>query len=94
MSRTSDRTYQRKRTRLKASAQLTGGLTCVLCLEPIDLSLQFPDPMSFSSDHIDAVARGGDNRGELEPMHLDCNRRKGVRPLADVQVDRHSRQHY
>lgn len=89
MSRTSDRHYQRKRSALKKP-----GVLCVLCTEEIDLLLRWPDPQSFSADHVEAVALGGHNRGALQPMHLDCNRKRGVKDLESVRHDPHSRAHY
>ena len=69
MSRTSKPAYLRARARLLRAPVLT----CWICGEEIDKTLKFPDPMSFSADHLDPVARGGRNDGTLLPAHLRCN---------------------
>lgn len=58
-----------------------------MCGKQIDMTLRYPNPMSASLDHKDALARGG---APLDPAnaaacHLVCNRRKGTKNLADVQ---------
>lgn len=90
MSRTSDRTYRRNRELLRR----TSNLVCVLCGQPIDVTLPQYDPLAFWADHVIAVARGGDNGGELVPMHRVCNQRKGTKSLAATIGRRHSRAHY
>lgn len=56
------------------------GVRCWLCGREIDLSLRFPDPGSFSLDHVVAVANGGtDELGQKRPAHLSCNRSKSDR---------------
>lgn len=87
MSRTADATYRRNRATLKAKR-----LPCHLCGQPIDYSLEYPHPRSFSADHADPVARGGDNHGELLPAHLDCNKKRGKRRREDVSILKTSRQ--
>ncbi|WP_156669998.1 MULTISPECIES: HNH endonuclease [unclassified Mycobacterium] len=67
-SRTSDRGYQRRRTRL-----LREGAPCWCCGKPIDLDLKWPHPMSFTADHVIEVAKGGHNRGEVRAAHWACN---------------------
>lgn len=89
MSRTSDRIYQRKRQALKKP-----GVVCVVCGQPIDITLAWPDPMSFSADHVEAIALGGHNRGQLQPTHLVHNQRKGIKELDAVRHDPHTRTHY
>ena len=55
---------------------------CGICHEPIDLRLQYPDPLSISIDHIIPVSQGGNNfQGNLQPAHLICNTRRGNKPL-------------
>ena len=90
MSRTSDRTYQRNRERLKRQPNLT----CVICGKPIDTTLPSTDPMSFHADHVEPVALGGNNLGVLQPTHAQCNRRRGVKQLDAVRLDPHTRRHY
>lgn len=72
MSRTSDPAYLRARARLRKQKPLV----CWLCGEGIDAKLKFPDPLSFTADHVDPVARGGHNNGPLLPAHLRCNSKR------------------
>lgn len=48
---------------------------CGICLEPIDYSLRFPDPMSASVDHIVSWRRGGAwfDLSNLRAAHFGCN---------------------
>lgn len=89
MTRTNDPVYLAKRAKLRQP-----GVICELCGQEIDITLGPYDPMSFSSDHAQAVGKGGDNRGALLPMHRVCNQQKGTKDLELVRVDRHSRKHY
>jgi len=51
---------------------------CQLCMEPIDRTLRWPDPMCASIDHVVPVSMGGDNSAEnLQASHLRCNVVKG-----------------
>jgi len=55
---------------------------CGICKEPIDLRLQYPNPMCLSIDHIIPVSLGGNNfQSNLQPSHLVCNTRRGNKPL-------------
>jgi 5-methylcytosine-specific restriction endonuclease McrA len=55
------------------------GGVCQLCDEVIDLSLSYPDPWSFSIDHVRPIARGGpDTPANVQSSHLRCNIRKGL----------------
>jgi hypothetical protein len=56
-------------------------MVCTLCAQPIDLSLAYPDPWSFSVDHTVAIAEGGDpyEPKNLEPAHLIHNIQKSTR---------------
>jgi 5-methylcytosine-specific restriction endonuclease McrA len=90
MSRTNDRVYLRNRERLKRQPNLV----CVACGQPIDVTLPQYDPMAFTADHVVPVGLGGDNRGELQPMHRIHNQQRGVKDLDDVRPSRHTRQHY
>ena len=74
MSRTSDRTYLRNRKRIQHLD------TCWLCGQWIDQTLKAPDPMSWSADHVDPVARSHNNHGELKPAHRICNMRRRTKP--------------
>lgn len=70
------------------------GTPCAWCLEPIDLDVAWPDPRSFSVDHVVALELGGDPLDPANscPMHLGCNSSKGTRPLtarpASLNTDR------
>ena len=55
---------------------------CALCGMPIDKSLKYPDPMSFTVDHIIPAKLGGNsNIDNLQPAHWICNRQKGAKLL-------------
>ena len=87
MSRTSDRGYQRRRARLKRSAD---GDVCWHCSRPIDMDLKWPDPGAWTADHVEPVSRGGHNRGLILTAHWLCNQRRGAG--RDVRPVRHGRQ--
>lgn len=60
------------------------GLPCFLCGQPIDYELEFPDPYSFSVEHIRPYSTNEELRedpGNLTAAHLKCNQSKGSRPL-------------
>ena len=53
---------------------------CAGCGKPIDKTLKWPDPMSFSVDHIEPVSLHPHlalERSNLQAMHLSCNSSKG-----------------
>lgn len=53
---------------------------CAMCRHRIDESLDWPDPMSKSLDHIVPLARGGEHaQRNLQFVHLVENLRKGAR---------------
>jgi 5-methylcytosine-specific restriction endonuclease McrA len=53
---------------------------CGICQQPIDTTLAYPDPNSFSVDHIVPLSKGGSERNEnLQAAHLFCNIAKGNR---------------
>jgi 5-methylcytosine-specific restriction endonuclease McrA len=55
------------------------GWTCALCKQAVDKSLQWPDPMSKSIDHITPISLGGtDTLDNVQTSHLSCNWRKGA----------------
>jgi 5-methylcytosine-specific restriction endonuclease McrA len=57
------------------------GLRCSICIDPIDMSLKFPNLFSASVDHVLPRARGGkDLPDNVALAHLICNMRKGARP--------------
>jgi HNH endonuclease len=56
------------------------GWMCWVCEEPIDPTLNYPDLLSVSVDHVIPLARRGTNRWEnLRPAHLICNSQRGDR---------------
>lgn len=52
-------------------------LPCWICGHPIDYTLPWKHPMSYTYDHIHAVGSGGNMRGEGRPAHRSCNSRRG-----------------
>lgn len=69
--------YRRMRTRLKREVA-ENGLPCWICGEPIDLNLPRGHRLSFTADHMEALANGGHLvRNEIRPAHMSCNARRG-----------------
>lgn len=61
--------------------------TCNVCDEHIDPTLEYPNPMSKSIDHIIAVSRGGEHTmNNTAPSHLICNVRKNDKPLEEARA--------
>lgn len=61
-------------------AQRSKRLPCFLCGQPIDYTLKWPDPGSFSADHIKPWIRHVELRldpGNVVSAHLRCNQSKG-----------------
>lgn len=55
-----------------------GGICC-LCDEHVDITIRWPDPLSFSIDHIIPVSKGGaDMLNNVQTAHLCCNISKGA----------------
>lgn len=75
-----DRAYVAKRNALRRQVA-KNGTPCHLCGQPIDTTLEWRHPMSFTADHIDAIAAGGRMTGDLLPAHRACNSRRGTKPL-------------
>jgi hypothetical protein len=75
--------YKRDNARLKATLPPV----CRWCGEAIDRALVYPNPMSWSADHVVPMAQGGDLYGERVPMHLRCNDARGLGPLPPEPVD-------
>lgn len=72
--------------RLKANVRLRGGLCC-RCVQPIDYTLSWPDPESFSVDHYPhpyaTHPHLAEDPANLAPAHLHCNQSasdNGARP--------------
>ena len=52
---------------------------CGLCKEIININLKFPNPKSFSVDHILPIYAGGhDTPDNVQASHLGCNARKAA----------------
>ena len=54
--------------------------TCWICGDPIDKSLAWPDPMSFSVDHVEPLSLREDlalSPTNLRGAHLICNTKRG-----------------
>jgi 5-methylcytosine-specific restriction endonuclease McrA len=55
-------------------------LPCWHCGQPIDHSLRWPDPRSFSADHLRPLSRYPElahDPGNVVSSHLRCNQVKG-----------------
>lgn len=70
------RAYRRASERLKQQAR-TRGLPCWLCGQAIDFDADYREPLSFTADHVQALANGGPILGTLKPAHRRCNSRRG-----------------
>jgi 5-methylcytosine-specific restriction endonuclease McrA len=72
-----------RRTRLRRAVIHRDGpdLCCHLCHAPIDLTLKFPHPYSFSLDHYIPQSKGGDvwALDNCLPAHLTHNQSRGNR---------------
>ena len=54
---------------------------CQICLTPLDRTLKYPDPMSFSIDHLIPRSQGGTHAFDnLRIAHLLCNSQRGDKP--------------
>ena len=55
---------------------------CQLCQQPIDLTLEYPNPMMFSVDHITPRSKGGSHTlPNLQAAHLLCNSKRGNKDI-------------
>lgn len=60
------------------------GWICQICMQPVDETVKWPDPMSPSLDHVTPLSKGGHHVWENVALaHLDCNVRKGDRVSVD-----------
>lgn len=67
--------------------------TCWLCGRLIDPALKYPDPMSFSVDHVQLASTHpwlAKERSNMRGSHLDCNRKRGNRNPSTVQSTNYS----
>lgn len=83
-SRPSGKRWGRLKAEVRARAR--AGTPCCRCFQPIDCTLPWPDPRSFSVDHypfpISTHPHLAEDPGNLAPAHLDCNQSAGnKRPL-------------
>lgn len=66
--------------RLKANLRMQRR-PCCICHQPIDYTLEWPDPGSFSTQHIKDWKNHPELRedpGNLDAAHLDCNSSEGT----------------
>jgi hypothetical protein len=57
-------------------------LPCWLCAQPIDYTLDWPDPQSFSVDHAKPLSTHpplAEDPGNLRSAHLSCNSSRGAK---------------
>lgn len=73
-----DHEYVKRREGLKRIARRRN-TPCWLCGEPIHFDADWKHPLSFTADHVHAVANGGSMLGELRPAHRSCNSKRGAR---------------
>ncbi|WP_431941667.1 HNH endonuclease signature motif containing protein [Nocardia grenadensis] len=71
-----DRQYRKATKRLRARSQ-----TCWICGKPIDVSLPWTDPLSWTADHIVPRSKGGHLLGEMRAAHRRCNSSRGNRDV-------------
>lgn len=76
----------RDRARKEVAQRVRAGEPCCLCGRPIDLTLRYPDPWSFTVEHIIPTSHGGHDYGEdqLAPCHFTCNIKRGNDPIGTV----------
>jgi len=57
------------------------GTRCYWCSKPIDLTLAYPHPQSFSIEHLQARSKGGHvtDPANMRPAHLVENTSRGNR---------------
>lgn len=67
----SHRRFRRLRDIVKAQRR-----PCCICLQPIDYTLRYPDPQSFSVEHLKPQATHphlAEQLANLDAAHLRCN---------------------
>jgi len=78
----------RDRARRRIAQQVIAGEPCSLCGRPIDLSIRYPEPGSFTVDHITPTSRGGkDEFDNYRPAHFRCNRIRSNGPDGTVATN-------
>lgn len=73
-----NREYRDLSNALRRKARREGS-PCWICGHPIAWDAHWKDRMSFTYDHVDAVANGGSMRGAGRVAHRGCNSRRGNR---------------
>ena len=71
--------YRLARRQLKATRR-----PCYHCGQTIDYSLEWPDPGSFSVDHLEPISKRtdlADDPANMAASHLRCNMTKGDRDV-------------
>lgn len=70
-----------RRRKVRARLRRCGDHVCWICGEPIDMTLRFPHPKSWSVDEYVPRSRGGSqyDYDNLCEAHLVCNERRGNR---------------
>lgn len=76
----------RDRARKRIAVRVRAGEPCALCGQPIDLTIAWPDPWSYTVDHVIPSSHGGDDHGDdqLHPAHKQCNERRGNQPPGTI----------
>lgn len=65
----------------------THGLKCHICGKRINLKRKFPDPQSFSIDHVVPLSLGGwHDLTNIKPAHLQCNTDKGAEYVGQLML--------
>jgi len=84
MKRERDKEYLNARTpSFRRRVYFASNGTCGICNELIDLRLKWPDPMSYSIDHIVPRSLGGTHGAKnLRAAHNRCNAVRGNKPDA------------
>jgi 5-methylcytosine-specific restriction endonuclease McrA len=81
IKRERDKAYHNARTpSFKRRIFFASDGACGICNQPIDLRLKWPDPMSYSIDHIVPRSLGGSHAANnLRAAHNKCNASRGNR---------------
>lgn len=59
------------------------GADCVLCSEPLDLSVTYPEPLAPTIEHLECISwpdSAGDVPSNCSLAHFRCNSKRGDRP--------------
>jgi hypothetical protein len=78
----------RDRARKRIALLVEAGEPCCFCKQPIDLTLRYPDPWSFTVDHSTPTSHGGtDDYDLLRPAHNRCNTKRSNQPDGTVGLN-------